>query len=406
MSAVLTAPVRLSTPTRAIPAAAGPGREPVRLSSLDVLRGATVAAMVLVNDPAMGPPYLYHQLTHSVWDGWTFADTIYPAFLFMVGMALPFSMSRHLDGRLARWRALPRIARRTILLFALGLLVNGFPLLLGEHESVLGHLRIPGVLQRIAIAYLLGAVIVVYLRPRYQILVTIGLLLGYWAGLEWISVPHFGAGALSPHGNLAAFVDRSIFGPAHMYGSGTLGYDPEGLLGSVVATAGVLAGSWAGTLMRARRPMAVTFSALASAGMAAIGLGYLWGRVLPINKRMWTPSYVLLMSGLALAALAVCHLLFDRPGRPAAWSSVPLRVLGTNAIVIYVGSELTAAALGRYHHAVAGIPNAPIPFWIWARYLVPHFGLRGGALAYAAAILAGWWVVLAVLYRLGLFVKV
>ena len=371
-----------------------------------MLRGVTIAAMVLVNDPAMGPPYLYHQLTHSPWNGWTFADTIFPAFLFMVGVALPFSLSRRMDSRTPRRDAVVRIARRVALLFLLGLLVNGFPLLLGQGHGVLGSLRIPGVLQRIAIAYLIAAVAVLYLRPRYQVVLAAALLLGYWAALEWVSVPGYGAGVLTAHGNLAAWVDRAVFGRAHMYGSGGPGYDPEGLLGSVAAAAGVLFGNWAGLLMRARRPRGLTASVLATAAVGAVGLGVLWSRVLPINKRMWTPSYILLMTGLSLGALAVCHLVFDGGNRWTGRLGLPLRVLGANAVVIYVGSELTGAALAHYHHAVPGIPDAPIPFWIWSRYLISPFGTLGGALAYAGAILFVWWLVLAVLYWRRWFLRV
>lgn len=362
--------------------------------------------MVLVNDPAMGPPYLFHQLTHSPWDGWTFADTIFPAFLFMVGVALPFSLARYLDGRSPKRAALVRIGRRVVILFALGLLVNGFPLLLGQGHSVLGHLRVPGVLQRIAIAYLVASVAVLYLRPRYQAVLAAVLLVGYWAALRWAPVPGHGAGVLTPHGNLAAWVDRSLFGPAHMYGSGAPGYDPEGLLGSVVAAAGVLAGHWAGLLMRARRPRSYTLSVLATATLAAVATGLLWSHSVPINKRMWTPSYVLFMTGLCLAALALCHLVFDRDNRAVGVVGLPLRVLGANAVVIYVGSELSAAALAHYHHAVRGITDAPIPFWVWLRYLTPHFGNTGGALVYAGVILLIWWVVLSVMYQRRWFLRV
>ena len=377
-----------------------------RLQSLDVLRGATIAAMVLVNDPAMGPPYLYHQLTHSPWNGWTFADTIFPAFLFMVGVALPFSLARHLDGRAPRRSALLRIGRRVLLLVALGLLVNGFPLLLGNGHSVIGTLRLPGVLQRIAVAYLVAAVAALFLRPRQQVVLAATLLLGYWAALRWAPVPGYGAGALTAHGNVAAWVDRTIFGPRHMYGGGAPGYDPEGLLGSVVAAAGVLFGNWAGMLLRARPTRRFTVTALGTAALGAGGAGLLWSHDVPINKRMWTPSYVLLMTGLCLAALALCHVLFDRPSRVATWVGLPLRVLGANAVVVYVGSELSAAALAHYHHAVQGIPNAPLPFWIWLRYLTPPFGTTGGALAYAGAILVLWWGVLAVMYQRSWFVRV
>lgn len=377
-----------------------------RLASLDALRGATIAAMVLINDPAMGPPFLYHQLTHSPWNGWTFADVVFPAFLFMAGLSLPFSLARYLDGRAPRSHAIGRILRRCLLLVLLGLLVNGFTLLLGGSGGVWAHLRLPGVLQRIAVAYLIASLAALYLRPWAQAVLAVGLLLGYWGALEWVSVPGYGSGVLTPHGNLAAWIDRSVFGPAHMYGRGAPGYDPEGLVGSVVAAAGVLFGHWTGLLLRSGMARRVRVAMMAAGALACVGIGELWGHTLPVNKRMWTPSYVMLTTGLVLGALALSHLLFDGGGRLGRGAALPLRVLGANAIVIYVGSELTADALAHYHHAVNHIPDAPVSFWIWLRYLEPHWGGAGGSLVYAAAVLVAWWLVLGVLYWRRLFLRV
>jgi len=192
-----------------------------RLVSLDVMRGATVAAMVIVNNPAVGAPYVYRQMTHAPWDGWTFADTIFPAFLFMVGASLA----------LGRRPALARMARRVVVLVGLGLVVNAAPLLLaqGFHASVLAKLRLPGVLQRIALAEALAVVVVTWVRPRWQPVAGAVLLLASWLLLTKVSVPGIGAGHLTPTGNLEGWVDRTVFGTAHLYRSGTVGYDPEGL---------------------------------------------------------------------------------------------------------------------------------------------------------------------------------
>jgi predicted acyltransferase len=382
-----------------------PGTRP-RLASLDALRGAAIAGMVLVNFPAGGPGNYYHELTHSTWNGLTFADTVFPAFLFMVGVSTHFSLDRYIHGGVPRRLALVRIGRRVVLLFALGLLVNGFAPLLGSGGAVLANLRIPGVLQRIAIAYLLAALAVLYLRPRYQVVVALCLLLGYWAALSWVSVPGYGAGVLTPHGNVGAWVDRTVFGPAHMWQSGTLGYDPEGLLGSIVAASGVLFGYWTGMFLRIYRSRRVTLGALASASIFGTGVGLLWSRVLPINKSMWTPSYVMLTAGLTLGALTVCHLLFDGKRRFTRALALPLRVLGSNAIVLYVGTELTGSALNSYHHAMGSTRGLEIPVWLWYRYLEPTFGRSGGSLVFALAVLGAWSVVVAIMYRLRWFVRV
>lgn len=377
-----------------------------RLLSLDVLRGATIAAMVLVNDPATGPPFLYHQLTHSPWNGWTFADVIFPAFLFMVGVSMAFSLGGRAAPGAPRRSVLLRVARRVVLLVALGLLVNGFPLLLGGAGSVLGHLRVMGVLQRIAVAYLIAALVVLFLRIEAQVAVALVLLLGYWALLRWVPVPGHGPGVLTPTGNLAGWVDRTVFGAAHMYGGGRPGYDPEGLLGCLPAAAGVLIGYWAGLFVRSGLAQRVKVASLAAAGLLMLALGEGWSHALPVNKRMWTSSFVVLMSGWAVLGLAVCHAVFDHDSRLARGSSLPLRVLGANAIAIYVGSELSAAALAHLHHLSNGDPAAPVPFWIWHDHLAGLFGAPAGALVYACALLVAWWLVLGVMYRLSWYLRV
>jgi predicted acyltransferase len=173
-----------------------------------------------------------------------------------------------------------------------------------------------------------------------------------------------------------------------------------------VSSAGVLFGYWTGRLLRSSRREIEKRLGLAVAGLGAVAVGLVWSARLPINKRMWTPSYLLLMTGLSLAVVLVCHVCFDRQTRLARWSSLPLRALGTNAIVVYVGSELSAAALAHYHHDVGPVIGAPVPFWLWARYLTPPFGLKGGALAYGVGILLAWWVVAAVMFRRRWFLRV
>lgn len=375
-----------------------------RVVSVDVLRGVAIASMVVVNFGAAGPGAYYRQLIHSPWNGLRFADTVYPAFLFIVGTSMCFSLNRYVEGHEPRRLALPRIGKRVLLLFALGLVVNGFPLLLSSPGAVFTDIRIPGVLQRIAIAYLVAALVVLYLRPRYQVVLVLCLLLGYWALLCWVPVPGYGAGALTPHGNVAAWIDRTIFGQAHMYVSGQLGYDPEGLLGSIVAVSGVLFGYWTGMLLRSRSRRASL--AMAATSVVAVGVGLLWSLVLPINKNMWTPSYVLVTTGLTLAVMSVCHFLFDSDRAVSRRIALPLLVLGSNAIVLYVGTELTGATLGTYHHAMGSLKDLPIQVWLWYRFLEPTFGKDGGSLVFALAVLAAWWLVAAAMYRLRWIIRV
>ena len=378
-----------------------------RLVSLDVLRGATIAGMILVNNPGAGPPFIYPALMHAPWNGWTFADSIFPCFLFVSGASMALALTRYLDGERPRSAAYTRIARRVVLLFLLGLIVNAFP------RFDLAHLRIWGVLQRISVAYLLAALVVLNTRIRTQVGVAAALLLGYWALLSWARVPGVGAGILTPTGNFAGYVDRSTVGLAHMYHRGLFGYDPEGLLGVLPSVVSVLIGYWAGTWVRmwgagrTSRARQLGTTGLLAAGTLCLALGRVWQVDFPLNKRLWTSSYVLFMAGWCLLALALCRVAFDggRP-RPVRWLARPFEVLGANAIVVYVGSELTNGALSNTYHRLANGRVLAWSEWIWERELRPWAGALHGSALYAVAILALWWVIAAVLYRRHWFVRV
>jgi predicted acyltransferase len=359
-------------------------RARTRVTSIDLLRGATIAVMVLINQPAVGPPYLYQQLTHAAWNGLTFADVVFPVFLVLVGV----SMAQGSPPSPAR------IGRRVAILFGLGLLLNAAPLVLAGHG--LGSMRVMGVLQRIALAYGVAALAVDRLRPRQQLLLAAGLLLGMWALLAWVPVPGHAAGVMTPTVNLPGWIDRSVFGSAHLYAPG---YDPEGLLGTLSSAAVVLVGVWAGRVLRSERTRSAA-ALLAGVGGCGILLGRVWSHVLPINKRMWTPSFAVLTAGVALVALAVTHLVAGRSDR-----GLPLRMLGANALVVYVGSELTGAVAGALTHRVPGIPHAPFTYWVWWRWLQPGLGGKAGNLLWAAAVLAVWWAVAAAMWRRGRFVR-
>ena len=375
-----------------------------RLDSLDILRGAAVGAMVLVNNPATGQPYLFNQMTHVLWNGWHLADVVFPTFLFAVGASLAFSTAKRAVST-SRWAPYLRILRRGVVLFALGLVVNGFSLLATHTADPLGHLRIMGVLQRIAIVYVLAALAVMHLRIRTQVVASAAVLLGYWALIALVPVPGVGHPSMTPLANIPGWLDRTVFGADHMYGAGKLGYDPEGLLGCLPAAVGVLAGYWAARFVRLRRGRMMTTLGLLTAGLVCIGGGQLWSTILPVNKRMWTPSYVVLMTGLCLVALAVLHFLFDCRGAVARGIGKPLALLGANALVAYVGSELTGAALQDWHHAADAVSSAPIAFWMWFRWLMPTFGGTLGALMYGVLILAAWWAVAGFLSSRRIFIR-
>jgi predicted acyltransferase len=359
-----------------------------RLRALDVLRGASIAGMIVVNNAGLALPAVYPALQHARWNGWTLADLVFPFFLFVMGAGMAYSVARGLD------RA--RIARRCALLFALGLVVNGFP------DFDLTQLRLLGVLQRIALTYLL-ATLVVFLLPRWAPwVVATGCLVGYWLLMTYVPVPGHGAGVLTPRGNLAAWIDRGLIGERHLYRGGADGYDPEGLLSTVPALATVLLGYATARFVRREPPSWTRVLVLVNGGLILVALGWLWGRSFPVNKRLWTSSYTLLTGGLALLALAACLALVDL-GRAArrerAASAWPWEVLGRNAIVAYVGSELLASALQHIDVHVAGGRVIDAQRWVFERWFVSWAGALRGSLAFAVAFMLVFWVTAAVLHR-------
>ena len=224
---------------------------PGRLGSLDMFRGLAIAGMVLVNNPGSWA-HVYPPLLHAEWNGFTPTDLVFPAFLFIVGVAIPFSLARYqADGGGWDSRLYGRILRRTVLLFALGLALNATTSVLqwALHGKAIDWttLRIMGVLQRIALAYFLAIVLILALSPRGRIVAILAILLGYWAVLAWVPVPGFGPGDLRPDSSLVTYIDRLILTRPHMYRDG---FDPEGLLSTIPAAATVLIGSLAGQWVR------------------------------------------------------------------------------------------------------------------------------------------------------------
>jgi predicted acyltransferase len=314
-----------------------------RFEALDILRGLAVAGMILVVSPGSWL-HRYSQLDHAAWHGWTAGDLVFPTFLFSVGVALGLSFPRPL-GPAERAQAWARIARRTAALILLGLLLNALP------WFDLAHLRIPGILQRIALCYALAASLCLLtarpaageasgrfeLDPRAIAIAIAALLAGYWLLLMTL-----GGGLLDPAGNLGARIDRAIFTVPHLWPLGTapdgsVAYDPEGLLSTLPAAANTLFGLLAAVTLR-RHPERAALIRIAIAGAVLLLLGLLLDPLLPINKRIWTPSFALLSSG--IAALLLALLGWALAWRPAQLAAAPLRILGGNAILAFTLSQL------------------------------------------------------------------
>jgi predicted acyltransferase len=382
-----TAAVRADSPPRSTP----------RLASLDVFRGITIAAMLLVNNPGSWS-HVYPPLAHAAWNGWTPTDLIFPFFLFIVGIAATFSLGPLLERGDPRPGLFRKVIVRAAVIFLLGLLLQGFP------DYDLGHIRIFGVLQRIALSYVLAAALVLRVGVRGQAAALVGLLLGYWTLMTLVPVPGVGHGVLEPDLNLSNWVDLHVIGPNHLWQE-TRTWDPEGLLSTLGALASVLCGVLAGHWVRSSYPAGTKAFGLFAVGSLALGLGLIWGHAFPINKSVWTSSYVVFSGGIACQLLALTYWLVDVKGvRGWTW---PFLVFGTNAIAAYWLSSLLAIVLDTIvvTHPAGGDPRVLKSFvydTVYATWLAP----ADASLAYAVSYVLLWLGLLSVLYRRRIFIRI
>lgn len=358
-----------------------------RLESVDALRGAAIAGMILVNNPGTWSA-VYPPLEHAAWHGWTYTDTIFPFFLFSVGVSMALSLGGRRDAGASVNALLRKLVIRSGILIVLGLLLNlvGF---IAFHRE---HYRIPGVLQRIGLCVLFAGAIYLAAGARGAAWGAAALLLGYWGLMV--------SGPLDPVGNLASRIDRLALGP-HTFRPA---FDPEGLLSTLSAIATTLLGVVAGGRLRSPAPTSRRLAEILAGGALATAVGLAWGTAFPINKNLWTSSYALLMSGLAAVALAGCIAAIDVAGL-RKWAA-PLVWLGRNAIAAFLLSSLTAVALIAIR--IPGPDGTPRSLWTAAyRAVFDRFAdPRLGSLLFALAYLALWTGVFGLLYRRRIFVKI
>jgi predicted acyltransferase len=385
-----------SVPASPQPASSAPGR----LRSLDVFRGITVAGMLLVNNPGSWS-YVYPPLDHAEWEGWTPTDLIFPFFLFIVGVAMTFSFGSSLARGTPRGKVMARAAKRGAVLFGLGLLLAAFP----YWDLDLAHLRIPGVLQRIAVCFVLASAVVLFTRPQAQAWTAAAVLLGYWAAMMLFPVPGYGAGhVFSRSGNLAAYVDRAMIGTGHMWASAKT-WDPEGILSTFPAVCTVLLGVFAGRWIRGERTPAERATGLLLAGNAAMAAGAVWGAAFPIAKNLWTSSYVLFTGGMAMVLLAACYWVVDVKGR-ARWAA-PFEWFGTNAIAAFFLSGLVGRIIALVTVG-ATADGKPLSLKQWtfehafASWLPPY----PASLAFAVSFVLLFTAVVYAMHRRGILIKV
>lgn len=370
-------------PREAQVSARGPTAKPDRLVSLDAFRGLTMMLMVLVNNAGSGA--MYRQFQHSDWNGWTIADTIFPSFLWIVGVAITLSLGSRLQNGVPRGRLFAQIARRALILYVLGLVVYMAPRFDPSTQRLLG------VLQRIAICYLVASVIYLSTSWRGQLLWIGGLLVSYWMMMTLIPVPGYGAGNLSVAGNFAHYADRLVLGH-HNY-EYTKTWDPEGVVSTLPSIATALFGIMAGHILRLKRALSERVVWLFAAGNCLIAAALICDIWMPINKKLWTSSFSLFMAGLDFVVFALFLWLIDGCGWKR-WVR-PLVIMGMNAIAVYMLSELFDELISNIR--LTGWES--VRAWIFQTIFVPLGSAPVSAMLYALAYTALMYVFAYGLYR-------
>jgi predicted acyltransferase len=376
---------------------------PGRWLSLDVLRGLTIGFMILVNNNGDGQR-AYWALKHAEWNGFTPTDLVFPTFLFLVGVTTVFSTAARLAKGETKQSILLHALWRAVVLFLLGLLVNSFPLF---H---LHTLRVYGVLQRISVCYFF--ITLLYLMSsswKNKAAIAIAALVGYWGIMRFIPVPGYGVPTheiplLHPDGNLVAWIDRQIFPASHLYEKTR---DPEGLLSTLPAVATALFGMLTGLWLRTSRSIGEKTKGIVVAGISGVLLGGLWNYAFPINKKLWTSSYVLFAVGWSLLLLALAIWIVDvleerRSEAERRATFMPLLVLGTNAIAAYVLSELLPGVMSLIHMQ----PGINLQRWIYYKILETIANPSMASLIYSLGFVGFCWLVIFTLYRRRIFLKI
>lgn len=373
---------------------------PERLVSLDVFRGITIAAMTLVNEPGTWSA-VYPPLLHAEWNGATPTDWIFPFFLFIVGVSIPIALKDKQGALLYS-----RIVKRGIVLFLLGLALEAVPFynLWTAAWFDPAEMRIMGVLQRIAVCYVAAAVIFLRTSWKTQAVIAGSILVAYWALLTLVQVPGCSAASISdPVCNLPAYVDRVILTTHHIWNQSKV-YDPEGILATLPAVASTLAGVLAGSWLRSTAPEKKKVLGLLGAGVAATVLGLLWEIALPFNKTLWTSSYVVYTSGLALVFLGLLYWVIDLKGY-RRWS-LPFIIFGTNAIALYVGTTLFGKMLETVELAAPHDTTVTLQEKIFNAVFLPFASPVNASILYALAFVILWLGIMVVLYWRRIFLKI
>jgi predicted acyltransferase len=383
-----------ATLTRHAPAKRGPSS---RLLSVDVFRGIAVAGMLLVDYPG-NEEAGYRLIRHAPWNGLTAADLIFPSFVFLMGISIVLSFSARLRRGESRRQIALHAVIRSLILFALGVFLNGVP------AFHLATWRVEGVVQRIALCYLMAGILFLWTDVRGLIVATAVCLLGYWVLMRLVPVPGFGLPGrdiplLAPDRNLVDWIDRALF-PGRLY-NGTR--DPEGVLSTIPAIATALTGVLTGLWLQSGRTARAKAAGMLAMGIAGLAVGAIWNQWFPVNKNVWTSSFVVVTAGFALVFLALLYWIIEIRGWRGRWT-MPFLVFGMNAIVGFCFDELLWVPLS-YGHARAADGTSIT----WQQYLNGQLLKIGSpanaSLVFAVGAVLFCWALMWLLYRRRIFVK-
>jgi predicted acyltransferase len=358
-----------------------------RLLSLDVFRGVTVAAMILVNNPGDWS-HIYPPLEHSVWNGCTPTDLIFPFFLFIVGVSIVYAMETKVIVAENHTKMILSALRRGLILIVISLIIQAM-------FHGIANLRFPGVLQRIGVVYFICTLLYIKTTQKTRDWLFVLLLIGYYIIMAFVPVPDTGHASLDPATNMGAWLDRTVFSTNHLW-SESHTWDPEGLLGTLPAIAtglfGIRVGSW---LKRRDRDDAVKVSWMFIYGVIAVVAGLIWGLFFPINKALWSSSFVLYTGGWATIALAISYWLIDVHGHKRF--TTPFVAFGANAITAYILSDFVPHYLNKI--SIGGSS-------IYQLVFVPYFSPFNASLACAIMQVLLIWLLMWILYLRKIIIKV
>ena len=373
-----------------------------RLLSLDVFRGITIMGMILVNNPGTWSA-IYPQLRHAEWHGCTFTDLIFPFFLFIVGVAISYSLTKRKAQGGSMKSLYLNIFRRSVILFLLGMILAGFPFgLMLDHQFSWATIRIPGVLQRIAVVYLVASILFLTTNTKAQYWITGAILVGYAALMSLVPVPGVGYANYEPTTNLAAYIDQLLLG-SHLWSASKV-WDPEGILSTLPAIGTAMLGIFTGNLLRSEKDAATKTVWMYIWGSALMLAGWIWSFWFPLNKNIWTSSYVLYTGGLALFFLAFCYWFIDI--KKVTWWIKPFHVYGMNAITVFFLSGIVGRLLYLIKWQTAEGTMITLKGYLFDTFFLSWLSPINASLGFAIVYILIWLGLMWILYAKKIFIKV